>query len=382
MTSQRDYYEILGVKKTASTDEIKQAYRQLALKYHPDRVVESEKKQAEERFKEISEAYAVLSDVNKRNLYDQYGHAGIDQKYTTEDIFRGADFGSIFEDLSSFGAGSIFEELFGGFDVFGAEKSQRGSRSRRARGNDLHFELEITLEEAASGVEKIITVPRLEACSTCRGSGLKPGTKRKTCPNCRGSGRIARSSGFFSIATTCPHCQGQGFIIDNPCSDCRGKGATSKQKRIQVKVPAGVDSGSRLRLTGEGDAAGGERGDLYISLAVKPHQVFKRRENDIILNLDVSFLKLILGADIDVPTLDGKVTMKIPAGTQPDKIFRIRGKGISDLHGRGQGDELVVVNVVIPSRLTSRQRQLLEEYARESGEGLNSFGEKIKKAFR
>lgn len=381
MATQRDYYEILGINKNASADEIKRVYRQLALKHHPDRVAESEKKRAEERFKEISEAYAVLSDANKRALYDQYGHAGIDQKYTTEDIFRGADFSSIFEGFSNFGEGSIFEELFGGFDIFGSAGSQGSSRGRRRRGQDLHYELEISLEEAAHGVEKVISIPRLEICAICKGDGLRPGTKKKTCPNCRGTGQIARSSGFFSIATTCTRCQGQGFIIDNPCLECRGKGYVSSQKKIQVKIPAGVDSGNRLRLSGEGNASSGQRGDLYISIYVRPHPQFTRRENDIVFNLDVSFVKLILGAEIEVPTLDGKVTMKIPGGTQPGKIFRIRGKGIKDLHGRSQGDELVVVQAVIPTRLNSRQRQLLEDYAKESGEN-SSFGEKIKKVFR
>ncbi len=381
MATQRDYYDILGVSKNASAEEIKKVYRQLALKFHPDRVGESEKKQAEERFKEISEAYAVLSDSNKRALYDQYGHAGIDQKYTTEDIFRGADFGSIFEGFSNSGAGSIFEELFGGFDVFGASGNQGTRRGRRRRGQDLHYELEISLEEAAGGVEKVISIPRLEICSTCNGDGVRPGTKKKTCPNCRGTGQIARSSGFFSIATTCSRCQGQGFIIESPCSECRGKGYVSHQKKIQVKIPAGVDSGNRLRLSGEGDASNGERGDLYISIFVKPHSQFKRRENDIIFNLDVSFIKLILGAEVEVPTLEGKVMMKIPSGTQPGKIFRIRGKGIKDLHGRTQGDELVAVNALIPTRLTSRQRQILEEYAKESAD-YSFLGEKIKKVFK
>ncbi len=386
MATQRDYYEILGVKKTASVDEIKQAYRQLALKYHPDRVAESGKKQAEERFKEISEAYAVLSDVNKRSLYDQYGHAGIDQKYTTEDIFRGTDFGSIFEDLANFGfggGGSVFEEIFSGFDIFGGTGGRtRSGRGRRARGNDLAYELEISLEEAAFGIEKSITVPRLEVCPSCKGEGAAAGTKKKTCPDCRGSGQVARSSGFFSIATTCGRCRGQGTIIERPCSACRGQGYFNKQKKIEVKIPAGVETGNRLRLTGEGDEASGGRGDLYISIRVRPHQVFQRQENDIIVTIDVSFIKLILGAEVEVPTLDGKVSMKIPPGTQPNKVFRLRGKGIKDLHGRGQGDELVQVSAIIPTRLTGEQRRLLEEYSRLSQEDSSFFSEKIKRAFR
>ncbi|MEW6009140.1 MAG: molecular chaperone DnaJ [Candidatus Omnitrophota bacterium] len=385
MTTQRDYYDILGVKKTASIDDIKQAYRQLALKYHPDRVPESEKKHAEERFKEISEAYAVLSDTNKRSLYDQYGHAGIDQRYTTEDIFRSADFGSIFEDLANFGfgsGGSIFEEIFSGFDIFGTGGRSRTGRGRRSRGSDLAYELEISLEEAAFGSEKSINVPRLEVCSSCKGEGAQAGTKKKTCPDCRGSGQIARSSGFFSIATTCGRCRGQGTIIERPCSTCRGQGYINKEKKIEVKIPAGVETGNRLRLSSEGDSASGGRGDLYISIRVRPHSIFERQGNDIIVSIEVSFIKLILGADVEVPTLDGKVSMKIPSGTQPNKVFRLRGKGIRDLHGRGQGDELVQVNAILPTRLTSRERQLLEEYARLSGEDSSSFSEKIKKVFR
>jgi len=382
MTTQRDYYEILGLERKSSTEEIKKAYRKLAMKYHPDRVGESEKSQAEEKFKEISEAYAVLSDSSKRSLYDQYGHAGIDQRYSTEDIFRGADFGSIFENLSGFGAGSIFEELFGGFDVFGSQGRRRFGGSRRRRGNDMSYELEITLEEAARGVERIINIARLELCTTCKGSGLKPGSKKKTCQNCGGAGQIARSSGFFSIATTCSHCQGEGTIVDNPCLSCQGQGHIRKQKRIQVKVPAGVSTGNQLRLSGEGDASTGGRGDLYISIFVKQHNLFKRQGNHIVLYLDVSFLKLILGAEVEVPTINGKVMMKIPAGTQPGKVFRLRGKGMKDLRGSGIGDELVQVGASIPTKLNSRQRQLLEEYMKISGEDSSSFTEKIKKVFR
>lgn len=383
MTTQGDYYAILGVSRNATTDEIKKSYRNLAMKYHPDRVVDSEKKQAEEKFKEISEAYAVLSDSSKRSLYDQYGHAGIDQRYSTEDIFRGADFGSIFKDFGDFGSGggsSIFEELFGGFDIFGSSGRRRTRGSGRRRGSDLHYELEISLEEAASDTQKVISVPRLELCKDCKGQGIKPGTKRKTCPNCKGAGQIARSSGFFSIATTCGHCQGAGTIITNPCSICSGGGYISKTKRIEVKIPAGVDTGNRLRLSGEGDAATGGRGDLYITVYVKSHSIFKRQENHIIFKLDISFIKLILGSSVVVPTLNGKVTMKIPPGTQTGKVFRLRGKGIKDLRGLCQGDELVVVNVTIPTNLNRQQRKLLEEYAKITSED-SSFTEKIKRVF-
>jgi molecular chaperone DnaJ len=383
--TKRDYYEILGVAKSASLDEIKKAYRDLALRFHPDRVPHEQKKEAEEKFKEISEAYAVLSDSQKRALYDQYGHSGIDQKYAYEDIFKGADFSSVFEGLGDFGfGGGLFDEVFAdlGFDIFGG-RTRRGGRVRRGR--DLEVATDITLEEAASGVEKTITIPRYETCSTCSGSGAKPGSKKNTCPQCKGSGRTVVSSGFFQLAQTCSRCRGEGSIIQTPCPDCNGEGRTKVTRKIKVKIPAGVDTGSQLRMRGEGEAGTAGRGDLYVIIEVKPHPVFERHNNDILTEITISLSKAILGAEVEVPTLNGKVSMKIPSGTQSGKIFRLKEKGIPDLHGKGIGDELVRVNVEIPDRLTPQQRQLIEEFARISGEDRNtkqSFSDKIKKAFK
>ncbi|KPK98936.1 MAG: hypothetical protein AMJ95_01340 [Omnitrophica WOR_2 bacterium SM23_72] len=385
MSTKRDYYEILGVKKSASLDEIKRAYRELALRHHPDRVPHEQKKEAEEKFKEISEAYAVLSDSQKRALYDQYGHAGIDQKYAYEDIFRGADFSSVFRDLGDFGfGGNIFDEIFGdlGFDIFNRRSSR--SSGARLRGRDLQIAVSITLEEAAFGTQKSVTVPRYEACSVCSGTGAKPGTKKITCPQCKGSGRTVVSSGFFQLAQTCSRCRGQGSVIQAPCPECRGEGRTRVTRKIKVKIPAGVDTGSHLRVRGEGEVGTSGQGDLYVIIEILPHPVFERHGNDIITQITTSLTKAVLGGEIEVTTLNGKVTMKIPPGTQSGKIFRLKQKGIPDVHGRGIGDELVKVNVEIPARLNSEQRRLMEEFARASGEEFHkqSFTDKIKKTFR
>ncbi|MFA5410910.1 MAG: molecular chaperone DnaJ [Candidatus Omnitrophota bacterium] len=383
MATKRDYYEILGVKKNATLDEIKKAYRELAMRHHPDRVPHEQKKESEEKFKEISEAYAVLSDAQKRALYDQYGHAGIDQKYAYEDIFKGADFSSVFEGLGDFGfGGGLFEEVFSdlGFDIFGGHRQS----SRLRKGRDLEITAEITLEEAAGGTEKTVTLPRYEVCPTCAGSGAKPGTKKTVCPQCRGSGRTVVSSGFFQLAQACSRCQGEGSVIQTPCPDCRGQGRQRVTRRIKVKIPAGVDRGAQLRIRGEGEAGRAGRGDLYVIIEIKPHSVFQRHHNDILTEITISLSKAILGGEVEIATLNGKVSMKIPAGTQSGKIFRLKEKGIPDLHGRGIGDELVRVNVEIPTRLTSEQRRLMEDFARLSGEDVNreSFTDKIKKTFR
>ena len=384
MTTKRDYYEILGVPKSASLDEIKKAYRSLALKHHPDRVGHEQKKEAEEKFKEISEAYAVLSDTNKRALYDQYGHAGIDQRFTSEDIFKGADFSSIFDELRDFGfGGGIFDHIFGdfGFDSFGHSR-KRGSRRR---GRDLEIETNITLEEAASGVEKTIKLPRYEPCSTCQGSGAKPGTKKTTCPQCKGTGKMVVSSGFFQLAQTCNRCSGEGAIINKPCVDCQGQGRSKVVKKIKVKIPAGVDTGSHLRVRGEGEAGTLSRGDLYVVIHVQEHPLFRRHDNDIICEVEIALTKAILGGEITVPTLNGSVKMKIPAGTQPNRIFRLRNKGVADVYGRGVGDELVKVSVKIPTALSTEEKDLIEEFARIRGEAVNSkesFVDKIKRTFK
>jgi len=386
MSAKLDYYEILGVKKNATLDEIKKAYRELALRYHPDRVPHEQKKEAEEKFKEISEAYAVLSDSQKRALYDQYGHSGIDQKYAYEDIFKGADFSSVFQGMGDFGLeGGIFESIFSdlGFDIFSERSSSRGSTGRR-RGRDLQIALSVTLEEAAAGTEKTVTVPRYETCATCSGSGAKPGTRRVTCPQCKGSGRTVVSSGFFQLAQTCSRCRGQGVITQAPCPDCRGEGKQKITRKIKVKIPPGVDNGSNLRVRGEGESGLAGKGDLYVVIEMMPHPVFERHNNDIFTQASISISKAILGGEIEVPTLNGKANMKIPAGTQSGRIFRLREKGIPDLHGRGIGDELVRVDVQIPVKLTAQQRQLIEEFAGLSGEDINqeSFTDRIKRTFR
>lgn len=387
MSVKGDYYEILGVSKSASLDEIKKAYREMALKFHPDRVPAEEKKAAEEKFKGISEAYAVLSDSSKRDLYNQYGHSGIDQKYAQEDIFKGADFSSIFREMGggSGGAGSIFEELFGdmGFDISGSRQTR--SQSARRRGRDLQIAIEISLEEAAQGVERIITVPRYETCATCSGSGAKPGSKRTVCSQCKGSGKTVVSNGFFQMAQTCSRCSGEGSIVGTACLDCRGEGRVKVTKKIKVKIPTGVDNGSQLRVRAEGEAGLNSRGDLYVVVEVREHAIFQRHNNDIATSVQISLAKAILGGEVEVPALDGKLTMKIPAGTQCGKTFRLHGKGMPDLHSRDTGDELVKVDIEIPIRLTAQQRQLIEEFARLSGENLGSkesLTDKFKKSFR
>ncbi|MCS7116765.1 MAG: molecular chaperone DnaJ [Nitrososphaerota archaeon] len=359
----RDYYEILGVPRNATKEEIKQAYRKLALQYHPDR---NKSPDAEEKFKEISEAYAVLSDDEKRRQYDMYGHAGIDSRYTTEDIFRGVDFDEIFRDLG-FGFGG-FESIF---DMFFGKGRSHGPTP----GRDLRYDLEVTLEEVVSGVTKEIQVPRTEVCKACHGSGAEPGTSPRVCSHCNGTGQIqqVRVSGFtrFVTITTCNVCKGKGQIIEHRCKVCRGAGVVEVRRRVQVKVPAGVDEGYTLRLRGEGDVSpnGGPPGDLYIVIHVKPHPLFKRSNDDIIYEARISFPHAALGTEIRVPTLDGSVILKIPPGTQSGTIFRLKGKGIPKLEGFGRGDELVKVIVETPTRLTERQKQLLREFIKEMNSG-------------
>lgn len=378
----KDYYEILGVEKSASLADIKKAYRSLALKYHPDRVPEAEKKVAEERFKEISEAYGVLSDAQKRQLYDQHGHAGIDQNYTAEDIFRGADFSSIFEG----GAGGvnlndILSQMFGGGgDVFGGGRS-----SRRSRGRDIQYETELTLEEAFSGVKKTIKVPRHEHCQTCNGSGAKSQNDLKTCPTCHGQGQVVMSSGFFRMAQTCSACQGRGKVIKQYCPSCSGQGVVRVTRNIEVNIPAGVDNDSQLRVVGEGEVGSAGPGNLYLFIKVLPHEIFKRNEQDLHMDLRVSFVKAALGAEVPVATLNGSVSMKIPSGTQSGKVFRLKGKGMPDPHSHGFGDLYARVMVEVPTKLTAQQKQLLEEFARLSGEetdATQSIKDKFKKVFK
>ncbi|MFH0827000.1 MAG: molecular chaperone DnaJ [Candidatus Omnitrophota bacterium] len=392
MSTKRDYYEILGVKKSATLDEIKKAYRELALRYHPDRVPHEQKKEAEEKFKEISEAYAVLSDAQKRAVYDEYGHAGVDQRFTREDIMRGGQWGG-FEDIglgdllknlqSMFSGGGYSydtDDIFDNF-FFGSERT---GRSSRRKGRDLQISVDITLEEAAKGTERTIVVPRYESCSTCEGSGVKPGTKKITCPQCKGSGRSVMGRGGFYIEQACSRCQGEGTMTQTPCIDCHGQGRIKVSRRLKVKIPAGVDTGSHIRMRGEGEIGTAGRGDLHVIIEVQPHAIFERHNNDIVTEISISLSKAILGGEVQVITLNGNVSMKIPAGTQSGKIFRLKEKGIPDVHGRGIGDELIRVNVEIPQRLNSEQRRLMEEFAKASGEEVNkeSLAEKIKKTFK
>lgn len=384
MTTKRDYYEILGVQKGASADEIKRAYRSLALKHHPDRVSHDKKNEAEDKFKDISEAYAVLSDPQKRSQYDQFGHAGIDSRYSYEDIVKGADFSSIFEDLGL--SGGIFGSIFENLDIFGSgfSSGRRGSR----QGRDLEYEIVISFEDAAFGIKKTISIPRYETCDTCKGSGARPGTKKITCSDCGGRGQVVRSTGFFSISQTCPRCNGEGSIIKNPCVKCAGSGRTRVTKKIEVNIPAGVDTGSRLRVQGEGEAGlkGGPKGDLYIYIHVKDHAIFNRHGYDIICDVPINFTLAALGGEIEVPTLNSNVVMKIPEGTQGGRIFRLAGKGIKRLRGYGQGDQLVRAIVETPTRLNSEQKHILKEFARSCNDKMNplakSFMDKMKKVFK
>ena len=379
----KDYYEILGAAKNATPQEIKKAYRSLALKYHPDRVPEAEKKEAEHKFKEMSEAYGVLSDPKKRQMYDQYGHAGIDQQYTSEDIFRGADFSDVFEGVD---LGNIFGQIFGESDlgdIFGGG----GRRSRRSqRGRDIEYELEVTLEEAYNGVSKKITIPRHEHCLTCNGSGAKPGSKTQMCRQCGGRGQVVISSGLFRMQQTCSACGGRGQTITELCSQCQGKGMARVTRKIDVNIPPGVDNTSRLRVSGQGEVGSAGAGDLYLYIRVLPHNVFERDGNNIHLQLPVHFVKTALGGEVSVPTLNGSVAMKIPEGTQGGKVFRLKGKGMPDVHRGVAGDQYVHVMLHVPERLNAEQRKLLEKFAEISGEDISpsseSITEKIKKVFK
>ncbi len=359
MANKRDYYEVLGVQKNSDKDEIKDAYRKLAMQYHPDR---NKTPEAEEKFKEISEAYAVLSDDRKRQQYDAFGHAGINQRYSTEDIFRGADFSSIFRDLG-FGFADIFNQFFGG-------GFRGGFRERANRGQDLVYELDITLEEAAKGTEKEIEIPRTEKCEVCDGSGSSPGTSPKKCSQCNGAGKIQHmrknSFAMYVQVTPCPKCRGKGKLIESPCKNCRGTGVVKKRRKISVKIPVGIDEGYQLRLRGEGETApnGGLAGDLYVLVRVSPHQLFVRDGDDLLHVLVIGYPQAALGAEVSVPTLDGPKTVKIRPGTQPGELIELKGKGMPRFRGYGKGDLLVRVNIAVPKELTPRQRELLEELAK------------------
>ena len=351
--AKRDYYEVLGVEKNASDAEIKKAYRRLAQKYHPDRNPDDE--DALEKFREAKEAAEVLSDSQKRAAYDQFGHAGVDGAAGGAGGFGGGGFGGA--DFSD-----IFGDVFG--DIFG------GGRRRSSRGADLRYNLEISLEEAVQGTEVDISVPTLVECETCSGSGAKPGSRPKTCTTCRGMGQVRMQQGFFSIQQTCPTCQGRGQQIDDPCGSCRGTGRQQRERTLSVKVPAGVDTGDRIRLSGEGEAgeSGASAGDLYVEVRVKPHPIFERDGANLVCEAPLDIATAALGGEIDVPTLDGRVKLKIPAGTQSERIFRVRGKGVRPVRGGSPGDVLCRVRIETPVNLTSRQQEILEEL-RESFDG-------------
>jgi len=355
----RDYYEVLGVPRDADAAALKSAYRKLAHQLHPDK--NPGDKVAEEKFKELTEAYAVLSDEEKRARYDRFGHTG----------GRGGD------DPFGFGAqganiNDIFGEIFG--EMFGGAGSSGRRQRQRSRGNDFRYHLDLTLEEAAFGVTKQIEIPRPKRCEPCKGTGAKPGTAPRTCPTCHGTGELRLTQGFFSIARTCHHCQGAGQVIAEKCPTCGGAGSTRDQVTVEVKIPPGVDTGTRVRSTGDGEpppTPGGQPGDLYVVIQVQEHALFRRDGTELVCDVPIAFTLAALGGSIDVPTLDGPHALKIPAGTQSGTTFRLKGKGIAQLQGSGRGDEHVTVFVETPAHLTREQKQLLEKFAELSGEETN-----------
>lgn len=351
--AKRDYYEVLGVPRDAAEDEIKKSYRRLAMKNHPDR--NPDDPDAEERFKEATEAYEILSDSEKRQAFDQYGHAGVDPSMGgMGNGFAGGNFSDIFSD--------VFGDVFGG---------GRGGRSSVQRGSDLRYGLELTLEQAVSGDNVEIDVPVLAACDDCDGSGAKPGTSASTCPDCSGAGQIRVAQGFFSLQQTCPRCRGAGQVISDPCNGCGGSGRKERRKKLSVRIPAGVDTGDRIRLSGEGEAGfnGGPAGDLYVQVEVREHPIFTRDGRNLYCEMPLSFVDAALGGEMEVPTLDGRVKLKIPSETQSGKIFRLRGKGVTPVRGGGLGDLLCKVNVETPINLNDPQKKLLRELKKSLGEG-------------
>ncbi|MEY4506950.1 MAG: molecular chaperone DnaJ [Pseudomonadota bacterium] len=357
--AKRDFYDVLGVPKNASDDEIKKAYRKLAMKHHPDRNQGDAAKGAEEKFKEAKEAYEMLSDPEKKAAYDQHGHAGVDPNMRGGGGAEG--FGGSF--------GDIFGDIFGG----GRGGQQRGGR-QVFRGNDLSYAMDITLEEAAAGKDAQIRIPSWDACDTCNGSGAKPGTSVKTCSTCQGQGVVQMRQGFFSVQQTCPHCQGSGKVIPEPCGTCHGKGKIKRQKTLEIKIPAGIDDGQRIRSTGNGEPGtnGGPPGDLYIEIRLHKHDIFERHGDDLHCQVPVSVVTAALGGEIDVPTLAGKASIDIPEGTQHGKTFRLRGKGIKGVRGSYPGDLYCHIAVETPVKLTEHQRKLLKEL----GESFQKGGHK------
>ncbi|MGA6828365.1 molecular chaperone DnaJ [Nitrospira sp. NS4] len=362
--AKRDYYDILGVEKTVSDEELKKAYRKLARQHHPDlHTGDHQKKTAEEKFKEINEAYETLSDQEKRKRYDMFGHAGAQQGAGFEGFGgfggQGGGFGDVFND--------IFEDFFGG---------QRGG-GRAERGNDLQYNLELSFEEAVYGKEAKLKIPRWETCGDCKGTGAKSAASIKTCPSCKGAGQLRFQQGFFSVSRPCGQCDGAGQVVTEPCPACQGRQRVYKERTIAVHIPAGIETGMRLRLSNEGEhgANNGPPGDLYVAITVKPHPVFQRKGVDILCDVPVNFITATLGGKIEVPTLKGDTVIKIPPGTQHDKIMRLKGLGIPSLKGNQTGDQLYVIKVQIPTKLTARQKELLTEFAKESGMVMEADGD-------
>lgn len=373
----RDYYEILGVAKNATDDDLKKAYRKLAMKHHPDRNQGDAAKPAEEKFKEAKEAYEVLSDPQKRAAYDQYGHAGVDPN------MRGGMGGA--EGFGGFA--EAFGDIFG--DMFGGGRGGRGGR-QVYRGNDLSYAMEITLEEAAKGKDAQIRIPSWESCDTCHGSGAKPGTSAKTCGTCNGAGAVQMRQGFFSVQQTCPHCRGTGKIIPEPCTACHGQGKIKRQKTLEVKIPAGIDDGMRIRSSGNGEPGtnGGPPGDLYIEIRVRKHDIFERDGDDLHCVVPISFAAAALGGEIEVPTLNGKAAIDIPDGTQAGKQFRLRGKGLRGIRSSYPGDLYCHISIETPVKLTEHQRRLLKEFdeslkkgGAKHSPGTQSWADKVRSFF-
>ena len=375
MTKKRDYYEVLGVERNASGEEVKRAYRKLAVKFHPDK--NPDDPHAEEKFKELGEAYDVLMDPDKRAAYDRFGHAAFAQGTAAATGFH--DPFDIFREVFGGAGGGIFETFFGGVGTRGED---------RQRGSDLRYDMQIKLEEAAFGTEKEIEVRKLDNCDKCNGSGAEPGSRTITCPACGGRGQVISSRGFFQLSQTCPRCRGAGQMIEKPCRQCDGEGRVDKLSRIKLKIPAGIQDGSRLRSSRNGEAGtrGGPHGDLYVVIHIKEHKVFQREDDDLYCEVPIPFSIAALGGEVEVPTLEGKAQLKVPPGTQGGQVFKLRGKGIVNVNGRERGDLLARLIVEVPTRLNAEQRQKLEEFAALCGDEntpmRRSFFERAKEFFQ